>query len=255
MPPSRSLIQNRGILFYLKELGLFFFRFGVCPLCITASVGYGFYRLFKAVRLRFKAGPEARRAASFVLLVLSASSGFAQPKVQQGQSAPAFSVRDVYDNEVSLAAMKGQKVLLSFMRNAGCPVCNFHVHELLAKSDSLKARNIAVVLIYQSTKENMLTYLEQEKLPFVFVADPENKLCDLYGIENGMGKMMEGMFRGAMGKMKKGKRLFKSKVKQDGSKTTIGADFLLDESGKVLQAHYGRHLGDHLPIADIAKLQ
>ncbi len=34
---------------WYKQVGLFFFRFGVCPLCVTSSVGYG---LVRAVRGR-----------------------------------------------------------------------------------------------------------------------------------------------------------------------------------------------------------
>ena len=30
-----------------KKLGLFFFRFGACPLCIMGSVGYGLVRLVR----------------------------------------------------------------------------------------------------------------------------------------------------------------------------------------------------------------
>ena len=34
---------------WYKQVGLFFFRFGVCPLCVTSSVAYG---LVRAVRRR-----------------------------------------------------------------------------------------------------------------------------------------------------------------------------------------------------------
>jgi peroxiredoxin len=80
-------------------------------------------------------------------------------------------------------------------------VCNFQVHELLAQADSLKARNIVVVLVYQSSRENLLGYLSGQVLPFTFVADPDNQLYRSYGIAHGMGKMMKGMFNGAWGKM------------------------------------------------------
>ena len=29
---------------WYKQVGLFFFRFGVCPLCVTSSVAYGAWR-------------------------------------------------------------------------------------------------------------------------------------------------------------------------------------------------------------------
>lgn len=193
----------------------------------------------------------------FVLLAPGTPFVFSQPpnatpmKVQAGRPAPDFQTQDIYGNPVSLSGLRGRPVLLSFMRNAGCPVCNFQVHELLAQADSLKARNIAVVLVYQSSRENLLGYLSGQALPFTFVADPDNQLYRRYGIEHGMGKMMKGMFNGALGKMRKGKRLFTSQVKQDGNGTTIGADFLLDGQGTVVKAHYGAYLGDHLAPAEV----
>ena len=63
--------------------------------------------------------------------------------------------------------------------------------------------------------------------------------------------MMKGMFHGAMGKMNKGKQLFSKKIKQDGSMSRIGADFLIDEDGKIKKAYYGKYLGDHIPLSDI----
>jgi peroxiredoxin len=172
-------------------------------------------------------------------------------KVQAGQQAHDFQTEDIYGTPVSLTRLRGRPVLISFMRNAGCPVCNFQVHELLEQADSLKARNIAVVLVYQSSRQNMLEYLSGQSLPFTFIADPDSKLYIRYGIGQSMGKMMKGMFKGAMGKMQKGKKLFKSPIKQDGKSTTIGADFLIDEQGKVVKAHYGEYLGDHLQPAQV----
>jgi peroxiredoxin len=172
-------------------------------------------------------------------------------KVQAGQQAPDFQTEDIYGMPVALTRLRGQPVLISFMRNAGCPVCNFQVHQLLEQADSLKARNIAVVLVYQSSRQNLLEYLSGQSLPFTFIADPDNKLYTRYGIEQGMGKMMKGMFKGALGKMQKGKKLFKSPIRQDGKSTTIGADFLLDGQGKVIKVHYGEYLGDHLQPSQI----
>ena len=45
LPPARTGSRQRGLTRYAKDLLSFFFRFGLCPLCITASVGYGLYRL------------------------------------------------------------------------------------------------------------------------------------------------------------------------------------------------------------------
>jgi len=34
----------------------------------------------------------------------------------------------------------------------------------------------------------------------------------------------------------------------------IGADFLIDESGRIKAAYYGSYVGDHLPMVDLKKI-
>jgi thioredoxin-dependent peroxiredoxin len=193
-----------------------------------------------------------------VNLWLASFSVHAQPPtpmpLQANQPAPNFQTEDVYGKPVSLSALRGQFVLLSFMRNAGCPVCNFHVHELLKKADSLRAANVAVVLVYESTKATMVEYLQQaDSMPFSFVADPQKQLYSRYQVGRDMGKMMSGMFHGAMRKMTAGKKLFRKSIKQDGDAMRIGADFLIDPQGRLHTVHYGRYLGDHLTVAQLVQ--
>ncbi|MBY0425007.1 MAG: AhpC/TSA family protein, partial [Cytophagales bacterium] len=172
-------------------------------------------------------------------------------KITNGQSVPSFTVKDIKGREISNSSITGKKTLLSFQRNVGCPVCNFHVHEMLEKSDSLSKYGIDVVLVYQSSPELMKNYLGDQRYPFSFVPDQENTLYRLFSVERSMGKVMGGMFHGAMGKMMKGNKLFLKKLPQDGNMDMIGADFLIDEKGKIIVAHYGAFLGDHLPVNEV----
>ncbi len=165
--------------------------------------------------------------------------------------APAISTTDVYGQSFSLSNLKGSKVLLSFMRFAGCPVCNLRVHELLKQSEVFAKQNIKVVLVYESSKENMLTYLREEKYPITFLTDPENKLYDSYGVEKSWSKFFSSFFNGALGKVMKGQKLFVKKPSNDASLNRMGAEFLLDENGKIMISHYAAFMGDDLPIQKI----
>ncbi len=180
----------------------------------------------------------------------SSSTSFASDppmKIQENRPAPDFSTTDVFGQPVSLRTLRGHRVLLSFMRNAGCPVCNLRVHELRQKADSLRAANTVVVLIYESSAERMREYVGAEKWPFTFVADPNLALYEQYGVETSVGKFLRSMGNGVMAKGKAGGALaHKPLGSQDGNTTRIEADFLLDEQGTVLKAHYGRFVGDHL---------
>jgi len=175
-------------------------------------------------------------------------------KITAQSTAPTLSTTDVYGQPFSLTSLKGSKVLLCFMRFAGCPVCNLRVHQLLKEKDAFTERNIKVVLIYESSKENMLEYLEGEKYPFTFIADPENKFYKSYGLEKSWSKFFASFFKGALGKVMKGQKLFTKKITNDGAIHRMEANFLMDETGKIVQAHYAKFLGDDLPIHEILSM-
>ena len=161
-----------------------------------------------------------------------------------------FPTEDIYGKSISIP-VKNKKTLLCFMRFAGCPVCNLRVHELLKNADKFEAKNIQVILVYESGKETMLEYLQNENFPFVFISDKENKLYNLYSVEKSFRKLMSGMFHGAMGKAISGKKLFRKAVPVESGMTRMNAEFLIDEKGKIDLAHYSDYFGDELSIQKI----
>lgn len=169
----------------------------------------------------------------------------------QGQAAPIFSIKDVNGNTVRLSDYLGKKILLTFYRNVGCPICNLRFHEIQKQAEYFKSKNMVVLAVYESTTENMRTYLGGDTPYAIMLPDPEKKLYQLYNIEKSMGKMFKSVFYGAFGKAMRGVRLFKEKVKQDGDINTIGADFLIDERGIVNTIYYGKYVGDHIPVEKI----
>jgi peroxiredoxin len=172
-------------------------------------------------------------------------------KVQEKQAAPGFTINDVNGKIINLADYKGKKVLLTFYRNVGCPICNLRFHEIQEQSEYFKSKNLVVLAVYESSAANMKAYLAGENPYAVMVPNPQQDLYQLYGIEKSTGKALKSVFHGGIGKAKKGKQLFKASIKQDGSSNTIGADFLIDERGVVHTAYYGKFIGDHLPIDTI----
>jgi peroxiredoxin len=174
-------------------------------------------------------------------------------RITPPQAAPAFTIKDVNGTTVSLAGYKGKKVMLTFYRNVGCPICNLRFHELQQEADYFKSKGLVMLAVYESTAGNMKQYVEGETFDATMIPNPDQSLYKLYDIERSGGKMLKGMFHGAMGKMKKGKALFKKKIELDGNSNRISADFLINENGNVQTAYYGKFIGDHLPIADIKR--
>ncbi len=196
-----------------------------------------------------------RLLSAGLLLALPALAGppaaAPQTRLQARQPARPFAVTDAAGRPVSLATLRGHKVLLAFMRNAGCPVCNLRMHQLLAQADYFQAHNLVVVAVYESTPEHLRAYLADQPVPFTMVPNPDQSLYQTYGLEISGAKALKAVFHGVMGKASQGKKLFPHPLAQDGNKNRIGADFLLDEQGTVVVAHYDRYIGDELPVADI----
>lgn len=170
-------------------------------------------------------------------------------QILNNKPAPDFQTTDIYGNALRLADLKGKKVLLSFYRNAGCPICNFRFHELEKEKDFFQQHNLTLVAVYESSVDKMHEYIGSEKVYPIMVADPAQKLYDLYRIGRSTRKMLSGLlFHGGISKMNKGNALYKTKMKQDGNQNRIAADFLIDENGRVVEAHYGSYLGDHISV-------
>jgi len=167
------------------------------------------------------------------------------------QQAPDFNTTDVYGAHIQKAKFAGKKIYLAFERNVGCPVCNLRTHELLKHTDYFSKNNIVVLMIYESTQAKMIEYLDGNKYSFHFIADPENVFYKLYNVEQSMMKILKGIFHGLLGKANAGKKLFKKPTSQDGHTATIPSEFLIDEHGKLIYVHYGKFLGDHLPLKDL----
>lgn len=174
-------------------------------------------------------------------------------RLQVGKPAPVFQAKAVGKDNIDLAQLKGHKVLLSFMRNVGCPICNLHTHHLRQYADSLQALGVEVLMIHQSPVETIEKYLAQDERSwsFLFVSDNERRLYELYHVKPSLFRFLMSGFHGALRKRKEGVKLYKDKIPQEGKRGMLGADFLLDEQGVIIKAHYAKFVGDHLSPADI----
>ena len=170
-------------------------------------------------------------------------------KIQPGQPAKNFSSEDILGNPVALHDFKGKRLMLSFYRYAGCPLCNLRLHHMIQQHASFVERNLHQVAIFQSPRESILKYAGNQNAPFPVLADPERILYRLYGIESSWS----GFIRGSLRLPSLASALVKGfwPGKMEGIKSMVPADFLIGPDLTVQVAYYGSDIGDHLPIAKI----
>lgn len=143
-------------------------------------------------------------------------------------------------------SLKGKPFMLSFFRFASCPFCNLRINELVKRFDEF-GNDFTIVAIFDSPLDNLIKHTEDHKAPFLILADEKNSYYKQYSIEHSVIGMLKGMIV-RMPTLIRG--IFKGYVPLviKGRMTTMPADFLIDESGVIQCAYYGKDEGDHLPI-------
>ena len=169
-------------------------------------------------------------------------------RLADGSPAPDFSFSAANGEDYVLSEIEG-KVLLSFFRYAGCPVCNFRMHELGEDMQQLTREGYTVVAIFESPTDVLDAYAFDFPRDMIIVGDPEQEFFELYGVEKSIGKLLKAATnKEARRRMKGGKEKYASDApKRDGSLTRVPAEFIV-EDGVLRKAHYGEFVGDHLPM-------
>lgn len=156
---------------------------------------------------------------------------------------------DINDGStLTLKDLKGKKVWISFFRYASCPLCNLRIHELIKEHSKLKEQGIELLAVFQSSKESVDQYVAKQDVPFPIICDPEQKLYDLYNIQESFTGLIsiKVMFR-MIAAMLKG--FFIGKV--EGSFTRLPAEYLIDESQMIKHIYYGKTITDHIPLEKV----
>ncbi|MBL7713153.1 MAG: redoxin domain-containing protein [Chitinophagaceae bacterium] len=188
-----------------------------------------------------------------VLLVSICRAQQAGSTFYQGQFAPAFSIKDIDGKFHSLEQYEGQKVILSFYRSAADPISNYRFHELEAQQDYFRQKGIVLLAVYESLPENVKLLRDTSQYYQVMIADPEGQLYRLYHIEESRGKL-KGKLHGANQKTKEGRALMKREIPEDNKSAHNTAEFIIDEHGNIIEAHYAKYPGDYIPVLSLREL-
>jgi thioredoxin-dependent peroxiredoxin len=167
-----------------------------------------------------------------------------------GDFAPDFTMPDLNGRPIHLASLRGKKVLLAFFRYATCPFCTMRFVRLSQECARYSAEGVEVIGVFESTPEYIKEYLSRRGLPFPIIPDPEGVLYELYGVQRSMSGLWLGMFR--MPTLLRA--LFDPDYRMavpDADVTRIPADFLLGPEQEIVDAYYGKDIGDHIPFKRI----
>ena len=169
-------------------------------------------------------------------------------RIQPGAPAPDFDVQDLEGGRRSLAQYRGRPLLLQFYRYASCPMCDLRLHDFSREYPRLNAQGLEVVAFFHSSAERLRGHFRRRPMAFPIVGDPARQVYRRYGIETSwtgllLSMVKPGFYMDWMRSMRHG---YWGGV--DTRLASMPADFLIGPDGTVLRVHYGRDIGDHMPV-------
>jgi thioredoxin-dependent peroxiredoxin len=174
--------------------------------------------------------------------------------IQPGTPAPDFQVQDNFGNQIKLQDYAGKWLLLSFLRNGACAMCNLRVHQLIQKFPALQAQNLEIMTVFESPSSSISQFVGKQDAPFPIVADPTAKLYALYGVESSEEKVNATMAKPETPNMIESAAAngFALTPEEGSNFYRMPADFLIAPDSSVHIAHYAEFVYDHL---DLEKLE
>ena len=143
-------------------------------------------------------------------------------RLSPGDTAPDFTLTSDTGEEVSLAGLRGRKVIVYFYPNAMTPGCTTQACDFSDSLSSLKAAGYEVLGISPNTPDKLAKFRERDGLTITLLSDADKSVMQAYG---------------AYGE----KKLYGKDVVG-----VIRSTFVLDEEGKVALAQYNVKATGHV---------
>ncbi len=102
--------------------------------------------------------------------------------LKEGDKAPAFSAKDQNGKKISLADLRGKKVVLYFYPEDDTPTCTIQACNLRDNYPLLKREGFEVLGVSPDDERKHKKFEQKFDLPFTLVADPSHKILEKYGV-------------------------------------------------------------------------
>lgn len=116
----------------------------------------------------------------------------------EGMKAPDFTGTDQHGNTVSLAQLRGRKVILYFYPKDNTPGCTAEACNLRDNYADLTAKGFEVIGVSADNQKSHRNFIGKYDLPFNLVSDTDKKVLKDYGawgMKSMYGKQYEGTIR------------------------------------------------------------
>lgn len=101
--------------------------------------------------------------------------------LQTGDKAPDFTLPDQDGNDVRLADLRGETVVLYFYPRADTPGCTTQACGVRDRGSEYEAAGVRVVGVSPDTVEAVRKFADKFDLEFTLLADADHAVAELYG--------------------------------------------------------------------------
>ncbi|WP_372729928.1 thioredoxin-dependent thiol peroxidase [Nocardioides sp.] len=143
-------------------------------------------------------------------------------RLSPGDTAPDFTLSDDTGSEVSLADLRGRKVIVYFYPAAMTPGCTKQACDFTESLESLRGAGYEVLGISPDAPAKLATFRERDGLGLRLLSDPDKAVMTSYGAfgeKKLYGKVVQGVIR---------------------------STFVVDEDGKIEVAQYNVKATGHV---------
>jgi thioredoxin-dependent peroxiredoxin len=105
----------------------------------------------------------------------------AEIRLEPGDAAPDFTLPDSEGGQVSLASLRGQRVIIYFYPAAMTPGCTKQACDFRDSNADLGDAGYVVLGISPDGPAKLAKFRDQEKLPFPLLSDPDKSVLVAYG--------------------------------------------------------------------------
>ena len=119
-------------------------------------------------------------------------------RLEPGSAAPDFSLLDQDGSRLSLADLRGEKVVLYFYPAAMTPGCTTEACDFRDSLGSLQGAGYRVIGISRDEPSKLAAFRERDGLTFPLLSDPDHAVHSAYGAwgeKMNYGKVVEGVIR------------------------------------------------------------
>lgn len=168
-------------------------------------------------------------------------------KLDVHDHAPQVRMTDLSGNVVMLGRPM-RRTLLCFLGDAACAFCNVYIQDLIGHYAYLRTLGLDVIVLYNARQSAVWHFLSSRPCPFPIIADQASVAYRRYGVERSLWRKLKGVAADIPTFVRGLRMVGTAGINAD---PVMPADFLIDERGCVVEAHYGAGPGDHIPFRRI----